>query len=291
MDYVARQFIVLAKKLRKDLRKSLDVLHADVSRLISILSKQQPKPNNVCEAIDDRGEPQIIRAELSTPVAIAVQNEPKDSHPNWQRVKTVVEIVGILAALTYAYVAVRQWREMIAVRHQAQGAIDAANRSASAAETANRNAVESERPWVGMSIVIQNWADDKTRKAVVFFTNSGRRPAKATLVQLGKHAFRIFPQNPLYETFTTDVKSIALILPNSFVSNAVPLTELTQARLTEPGARRDTFFVYSNIEYEDVLSHAKHWTHACWQYFTGFENGTYGFVNCSSYNAVDEERR
>jgi hypothetical protein len=61
-------------------------------------------------------------------------------------------IVYTLATIGYLYMGVRQWREMIAVRHQAQGAIDAANRSAGAAEEANTEAknrfIVDQRPYV-----------------------------------------------------------------------------------------------------------------------------------------------
>jgi hypothetical protein len=205
-----------------------------------------------------------------------------------ENVKFYLEIVGIIVLAAYTTFAALQWYQMKMATTLAQKA----NADAWAlADRANKIAIGAERPWVGMSIAIQDWEIGKNPKAVVVFTNSGRRPAKATLVQFDKGNFKIFPQNPPYHKYSTDVMSLALILPNSFATNTQPLDPLTQERMNALGSRESSFFVYANIEYEDVLTQTKHWTHGCWQYLPGFQNISNGFVNCASYNDVDQNDR
>jgi hypothetical protein len=52
--------------------------------------------------------------------------------------------------------------------------------------------------------------------------------------------------------------------------------------------REKILFVYATIQYEDVLTRRPHWTHGCWQYLHGFQNAGSGFVNCDTYNEVDQ---
>ena len=161
------------------------------------------------------------------------------------------------------------------------------------ANQAIRNAVDAERPWVGISFSTYNWADPKspTASATVYFSNSGRRPARATLVQFGKGDFVNLPDNPPYQSYTTDVHSIALILPNAApVSNTEAIPQLTLDRLQTLNRNRQIFFIYASIQYEDVLTHAQHWTHGCIQFLPGFTNAGAGFVNCAMYNEVDPEK-
>jgi len=124
MNYDDPQFIAAVKKI--------------VNRMLNGLRKNQPDNAQHDPAQEDHGDnPRIISAELRTPVPIRVQNETQDRHPNWNRVKTIAEILGIIAAIGYGYVAIRQWREMISARHQTQHAVETASRSADAADRAN----------------------------------------------------------------------------------------------------------------------------------------------------------
>jgi hypothetical protein len=202
-----------------------------------------------------------------------------------ENVKFYAEIFGVVVLTAYTTFAALQWCQM----KKATGLAQKANSDAWAlADRANKTAINAERPWVGISIAIQDWDVGKNPRAVVLFTNSGRRPAKATLVQFDKWNFKTFPQNPPYHSYSTDVKSLALILPNSSVTNSQTLDPLTQERIITLGLRKSTFFVYANIEYQDVLTQSRHWSHACWQYLPGFQNLSSGFVNCDSYNDVDQ---
>jgi hypothetical protein len=202
-----------------------------------------------------------------------------------ENVKFYLEIVGVMVLAAYTTFAALQWGQMKRATEIAQ----TANADAWAlADRANKTAIDAERPWVGMNIAILDWEIGKNPKAVVEFTNSGRRPARATLVEFDKGDFKVFPQNPPYHKYSTDVKSVVLILPNSFATNSQPLDPLTQERMNALGSRQITLFVYANIEYEDILTQTEHWTHGCWQFLPGFQNTSGGFVNCATYNDVDQ---
>lgn len=123
MEYDNPQFIAAIKKI--------------VSRMFE--QSGQAQSSNVQDDSENehqRMEPRIVRAELATPVPISIKNEPQDRHPNWQRAKTIAEILGIAAAIYYGYIATRQWKEMISARHQNERAVIAAQRAADTAASA-----------------------------------------------------------------------------------------------------------------------------------------------------------
>jgi hypothetical protein len=116
MDHVTRQFINLTKKLRDDARKSLKVAQQNSSRLVRILEKQADAIGEQKQAEEKSHDDSIrfVRGELSTPVPIRVESDSRERHPNWKKVKTGIEILGIGAAIFYGYMVLRQLREMIA---------------------------------------------------------------------------------------------------------------------------------------------------------------------------------
>ncbi len=65
MDYVTRQFINLAKKLRSDLRKNFSVLHRDLEKIGTAISNQQESDRQEREA----NEEQRKRAAVPIPQA------------------------------------------------------------------------------------------------------------------------------------------------------------------------------------------------------------------------------
>jgi hypothetical protein len=199
-------------------------------------------------------------------------------------VKFAAEIIGLLVLIAYTTFAALQWCQMKRATDLAQKAnADAwllANR-------ANQTAIDSERPWVGISLSVQDWAIDKSPVADVSYINSGRRPAKITTAQFDIGDFRAFPKDPFNKRVLSPVHSSGLILPNGNGTNARLIDRITQGRLDELAKRQHTFFIYASIDYEDVLTHAKHWTHACWQYLPGFRNNNSGFVHCETYNETD----
>ncbi len=83
--------------------------------ILTALSPKNPEntkrgDNNSYKKNDQR-PPRIICAELATPIPISVNNAPKERHPNWKRIKTFFEIIGIASAIVLAIFTVLQWRD------------------------------------------------------------------------------------------------------------------------------------------------------------------------------------
>ena len=109
MDYVTRQFIVLTKKLRKEFRAALDTLHNDFTRLTDRL-------DNFKDAVDahwkadeksQKANHPVTVTDLRTQIPIRVQTEAHRSkiETAWRVIKGALETAGIIAAVTYAWVA------------------------------------------------------------------------------------------------------------------------------------------------------------------------------------------
>jgi hypothetical protein len=150
MDYVTRQFIVLAKKLRADFRKLTESLHHDLAHLSDGLK-------NLKETISTQGKPDekgdesdpIFVTHLRTDVPISVEDKTKRTIPEWiwAVFKGTCEIAGIFAVLFYTWVSYGNWQEQI----------DATNFTARQAELSRKSANEStkqfrtdERAWLGV---------------------------------------------------------------------------------------------------------------------------------------------
>ena len=54
-------------------------------------------------------------------------------------------------------------------------------------------------------------------------------------------------------------------------------------------AERFTYFVFGKVEYTDVGTGTKHWTHVCYRYMPK-EPKTFlsGFRQCTTYNDIDK---
>ena len=128
-----------------------------------------------------------------------------------------------------------------------QGQIDVAT-------DANRIARSAQRPWVGIGFSVKDWVVGKAPSVVVYFINSGQRPAIEDISLLDSHDYTTFPKSPQYHRNNTDVHGEGLILPNSNLSNTEPFPVLTQERLDALFQRKQTFFVYASIEYRDALT-------------------------------------
>jgi hypothetical protein len=157
MDYVTRQFINLAKRLLRDSRKAFTSLGVDLHHIKNAIKsidkntranqqKEQPKIEVVALVHEPEGAEAKRKAEY-------------DRTQRRDRIRLMVEWLTFFAVFFYGYMAVRQWREQISARHQTQGAVDAANRNAAAAEKVAITAENTfnlareqfrveERPWV-----------------------------------------------------------------------------------------------------------------------------------------------
>jgi hypothetical protein len=194
---------------------------------------------------------------------------------------------AFVAAGIYANIARLQKTTMDATLGQIQKQVAAAEVANNLARRSIQSAIDAERPWVGITFRIQDWAIGRSASATAIFTNSGRRPAKITRIELDSNEYVVFPDNPRYRR---NIKNSTLILPSGSLTNTQPLGVITQPKLDDLGLRRHTFFIYASVDYEDLLTRSVHWTHSCWQYVPGVQNTASRFVKCSTYNDVDEEK-
>jgi hypothetical protein len=316
MDYVTRQFIVLAKKLRADFRKSLASLGIDLHHI-----------KDAIQSID-KNTHAYQQKEQSKPEVIAILHEPEGTeakrhaaHTGTQRrdrVRLFVEWATFFAVIFYGYMAVRQWREQISARHQTQGAIEAAGRSAGAAETANLNFIESNRPWIGRIIPTEPsdspvWTkgqDEYIRFRYVWvFKNAGKRPANIISVKTTDGFYSgSCGEHPIYDAIphghelppegkisaARPFVSRRFALPDSIFKSTygVSVSAHQWSELHKPDPimvfPKLQYCLYSLIEYVDVaFPNVIHHTQDC-TVFAPFVND-YTFIECpdDKYSAAN----
>lgn len=264
MDFVTRQFIVLAKKLRDEFRKARETLHNDLSRLTDGLK-------NLKDAISTQGQtnqkqpeinPRITATDFQTQVPIRVQTEAKRSTPErvWRFIKGAFEIAGIVAVITYTIIAYQQWQE----------STDATNFSARQAELSRKGLNETvkqfrtaQRAWIG--VLAELYPQPNSAPNIAWrarWANSGPTPALDAQIEPGwmyqKRSYLVesdFRQgsqkrlNPGYKG------SHAVIMPNS--GGTTPGYFLADAPL--PGKY---LFLIVTITYSDIFGHT-HTTRSC----------------------------
>jgi hypothetical protein len=287
-NFVARQFIVLVKKLRKELRKSLSDLRDALKNQTEAIRQYY----QAAEQAQDAQSPIQISAELHTPEDVErrrTSNEDRQYRlQRWNTVGTWLAFfaVAIYAAITYFQL--RDFDESIGISQiiarQARMQAAASNRNAVAAEVANRQSIETDRPWFGAVLVgVEGFEVDKIPVATVLFTNSGKRPAKVIIAQTNSHWFHKFPDNPPYEYKT---RSTNVIVPNVSVINKfnTATRKLTQVEIdTATAGTTARYFIYGNIQYVDIRTGIEHYTHACWSYIGNEPALAKGFYNCNEY--------
>jgi hypothetical protein len=307
MDYVTRQFINLTKKLRKDLRKALSTLHGDIQKQTEAISKQTQRSDTQYQP---NLPPPILRAELHVPEDVEGKRKTREDRQHRLQVWIVIGTwAAFFAASVYAYIAVRQWREMIAARHQAQSAVDAAGRSAAAAEgslqQAQRQTDFANRAWIRPTTQPEPpLSPNQVLRGKVKLLNAGKGPAGSikgyvVIKFYGLNeipAFKYGPNMP-----NTSVES-NLIFPNDPSEGDVSVTgydsgtkpnEFTEHRVTS--LELDNFLhgrnyiaVHGSIEYIDLASRKRHWITFCDLAFNGAMPGKTVDV-CSAHNQVDSD--
>jgi hypothetical protein len=157
-----------------------------------------------------------------------------------------------------------------------------------AANTANSNSLEADRPWMGGTLNVADFAVGKTPTYTVSFMNSGKRPAKVTLTQT-LDAARDFGNNPTYAAYDT-TPSMSFVVPGQGLASSwtdkdplmTPISsDLMKAITTVPAI---PFRIYARIEYMDLRTNKKYWTHLCWRYTPAYATTSGGFTNCPEYN-------
>jgi hypothetical protein len=299
MDYVTRQFINLAKKLRDDLRKGLSVLHHDLEHGIKVIDNQLKRDDKADQV---QAPSPILRAELQIPEAIKTQSKAEsDRNHRLQKWMTVGTWFAFLATATYAYFTIRQWRELISARHQTQHAIEAANRSADAAEKQN---ILANRAWIQQEIgSIQDLGIyQKTVSAPFTCKNIGKGPA-GSVVALVVLQYRKRDQLPTFDYtpgHPVNVWQMGILFSNP---DSTPLpyrvTPIDRGphspdHVTTKQEAYDFRFglqylvVHGRIEYRDLLSNRPHWLTFCELKTSGVtELPKKTLETCSGWNQID----
>jgi hypothetical protein len=166
----------------------------------------------------------------------------------------------------------------------------AANQTlAIAANTANMNTLEADRPWMGAYFSVDGFAAGKTPTYTVTFVNSGKRPAIVNLTQTLAGPFD-FGANPTYKPYDTTPSTGFAVPGQATVASwrddgqlMNPISdEIMKALNSEPTPL--PFRVYAKIEYTDIRTRAKYWTHVCWRYTPSHTAVNNGFSSCAEYN-------
>src|ERR1035441_6380625 len=168
------------------------------------------------------------------------------------------------------------------------------SRLAKATEEANRNAMQSDRPWFGAALSVEGFEKDKVPVATIYFTNSGKRPARILNAETHTGWFGVFPDNPPYESFADISRGVVVPgtpLVNKFNMAKNPLSEL-EVSTAETGGPV-SYFIYANLEYIDMRMGQHHHAHFCCHYIGNVSQLPKGFYGCDRYDDADrsEERR
>lgn len=161
------------------------------------------------------------------------------------------------------------------------------SRLADANEKANANALEADRPWMEAYMQVSDFEAGKKPTFIWTFTNTGKRPAKVTLTANRENTYRGFPSDPDKSYVFDTAPSTNFVVPGQpVISEITPDTELTQEQLDLYASQPTIdYFAFAKIEYTDVKTNAKYWTHVCLRYFPEFKSlGNEGFRNCAEYN-------
>ena len=162
-------------------------------------------------------------------------------------------------------------------------------RLATDTEKANDNVVEADRPWMGGSFAISSFASGQKPTWTISFTNSGKRPARVTLmVTRAMPLAGKFPDDPERLYFFDTTPSTNFVVPGQVVSaiesSATTISPEDWKLYATPGI---TFYIFSKIEYTDPRTNKQYWTHYCLRFVPRMNASTDamgGFRNCTEYN-------
>jgi hypothetical protein len=182
MDYVTRQFIFLAKKFRKELRKAQESLHRDLANLANRLKDLKVAVNAGHQAQPKSKEASLVPsiAELRTQVPIRVQTyAQRDAKERvWGKVKGTLEIFVGVAVIAYTLITWQIWQEQT----DATNFVARQTRLARQSLNQSQNAfMIQQRAWVAANNVLVQ-SDTNTVRFQVVWKNTGATPAlKANL--------------------------------------------------------------------------------------------------------------
>jgi len=169
MDYVTRQFIVLAKKLREDVRVGLTSIRKDFEKLINVVNQQTEQNRSRQERNENPQAP--IRVDAITHKPEKESTEENTRHTRSHRIQLAIAVATWLtffAAAYYGGVARRQWDAMRCANALTQS-----------------NYMNDQRAWIGISLPQRGYqirSDSLTKKPIDFLVavdtvNTGKTPA------------------------------------------------------------------------------------------------------------------
>jgi hypothetical protein len=163
--------------------------------------------------------------------------------------------------------------------------VQQSSRLADDTEKANQNVVEADRPWMGGNITVTNFSIGKKPTVIVNFINSGRRPARLDLTEVQTLARETFPKNPDAEYTSDTTPSTSVVVPGQSTFLGPTLGEVIQSDLDLLDGGKFTYFIFAKVEYRDLRTNQRHWTHICVRYIPKLKSdANNGFRNCEEYN-------
>lgn len=214
------------------------------------------------------------------------------------KVITIATVVIALAAVLQFGAAFFQWREMRETGLQTQemlslvrGQIAAANRLADSADTANKNALESDRPWLGaLGVSIEGDTIKPNARVIahVSVMNAGNRPAKLLRFRGQQEVLVKFPKAPAYNLNTTPFSENGrdIVLPHVPIEVNFPFA-LGPQDYQDVITRKKRLYIYAIVEYEDVDAHLMQTVHTTTICYFWTLNDKNTFATCPEYNGAN----
>ena len=280
MDYLTEQLIAI----KKFLARLLELMGSDIREIRDAIQEQSKTARDAYNAHFDQNVPR------PTPVVVVESIETRKSaidnknDSTYQCKNLFWERWTFLALVIYAGIAAFQWWEMKKSVKKMDEAIAAANRSAGAAETANLNAIKSERPWLGVTSFQPHTLEPGASAAVSLnITNGGKRPALIVRSEMSWRTYKYFPEKPSYSKPLTK-PSHTLLVQNTAITMTMPDNiVLTKEQLTVMDRNGWHLYVYGHTEYIDVGTKEPHTTLFCEYYIPGAKI----FATCPFYNEAN----
>jgi hypothetical protein len=226
-------------------------------------------------------------------------------------IKLVLEISGLLILLIYTVFSGLQWAQIRLTNRLTKEALgdnsqslnqtlgkmqlqaDAMNRLASAEETANLNALASDRPWIGGWIQVKGFAAGESPEANCTFINAGKRPALLDRtncrIVMDKYDLNTIRDEPEKPGRSVLVPGQTTITPIHFFRGGSPSFISSENKMTS--ALIDAFNsgdvhikVFGTAAYRDAKTGERHLTHSCMRYLPSMYGRAAGFYECESGN-------
>jgi hypothetical protein len=278
-------------EVTRNVRQYLHSLSVD---LHDIKNAVQSIDENAKASQDKQRTPEVVIAEVHEPKAVEDEHRAhRDGTKRRDIMRLAIEGLTLLSVTFYGYMAVRQWREQISARHQTQGAIAAALRSASAAETANNDArtrsCDDERPYVwvkggelGTPQFVSATNSNVGQISWTFhFTNYGHSPANNIMftekqIQVGVNS----PFRRSYGLTKDKMQAKTPVAPTQDEITTVLSEEIQQSEVLKLSKIDQGITIRATMRYDDSCGRP-HETGIC---LSTLVNGTTVF--CSSGNYI-----